>query len=249
MNCILFEPDEPGRPLSKHDGRAVHLVKVLHKKPGDEFEAGILGGMRGRGRLERIAEDGSIEFSLNLNEPPPPRSSLHIGVGFSRPIQMRRILREMANMGVRAISFFGTDSGEKSYRETTLLSDGGARAAFIEGAAQGRDTILPALSVYRNLDEWLKNAAGTMPDTASGAFCICADNIASGGSFAGLPRNVNDFIVAVGSERGWSEGERGLFREAGFHSLSLGERPLRTETACVAAAALVSMARKSPFSL
>jgi RsmE family RNA methyltransferase len=237
MNCILFEPDETVRPLSKRDGRAAHLLKVLHKKPGDEFEAGILGGMRGRGRLERIAEDGSIEFSLNLNEAPPPRSPLHIGVGFSRPIQMRRILREMANMGARAISFFGTDSGEKSYRETTLLSDGGARAAFIEGAAQGRDTILPVLSVYRNLDEWLQNAPGTMPD----AFCICADNIAAEGSFAGLPRNANDFFAAVGSERGWSDRERGLFREAGFHSLSLGERPLRTETACVAAAALLSI--------
>jgi RsmE family RNA methyltransferase len=45
-------------------------------------------------------------------------------------------------------------------------------------------------------------------------------------------------VVAVGSERGWSGRERDLLERAGFARLSLGKRALRTETACVIAAAL-----------
>jgi len=45
-------------------------------------------------------------------------------------------------------------------------------------------------------------------------------------------------VLAVGSERGWSEHERDLLDTAGFLRLSLGSRALRTETACIAAAVL-----------
>jgi RsmE family RNA methyltransferase len=45
-------------------------------------------------------------------------------------------------------------------------------------------------------------------------------------------------ILAIGSERGWTDHERGLLEEAGFLRLSLGSRALRTETACIAAAVL-----------
>jgi RsmE family RNA methyltransferase len=45
-------------------------------------------------------------------------------------------------------------------------------------------------------------------------------------------------VLAVGSERGWSEAERELLDRAGFARLSLGSRILRTETASTAAAVL-----------
>ncbi|WP_162510898.1 RsmE family RNA methyltransferase, partial [Treponema endosymbiont of Eucomonympha sp.] len=48
-----------------------------------------------------------------------------------------------------------------------------------------------------------------------------------------------DGWAAVGSERGWTERERGALTEAGFTLCSLGERVLRTETAATAAAALI----------
>jgi RsmE family RNA methyltransferase len=45
-------------------------------------------------------------------------------------------------------------------------------------------------------------------------------------------------VLAIGSERGWSERERDMLEAAGFLRLSLGSRALRTETACVAAVVL-----------
>ena len=51
MNLILFEVDELGKPLSRWDKRAVHLLKVLHKQAGDTFDAGILGVGLGTGKI------------------------------------------------------------------------------------------------------------------------------------------------------------------------------------------------------
>ncbi len=50
-------------------------------------------------------------------------------------------------------------------------------------------------------------------------------------------------ILAVGPEGGWAPAERDLLRTHGFRLLHLGERVLRTETACVAGVSLVAMLR------
>jgi RsmE family RNA methyltransferase len=238
MNIILFEPQEMGAPLPRRDPRAVHLLKVLHKKRGDTFDAGVLGGPRGTGTIEAL-ESGGLLVSLDLEEAPPPRIPLRMAVGFPRPIQLRRLLRDLANLGLEAVDLLGTDLGEKSYRDTTLLTDGGARAALIEGAVQARDTILPRLRVYPNLDAWLQDLApATGVEAAAAPRRIAADNVRPQGSFAGLGILDPPLTLAVGAERGWSDRERDLLEAAGFRRLSLGERALRTETACIAAAVL-----------
>jgi RsmE family RNA methyltransferase len=233
LNILLFEEAEADKPLSCRDPRAVHLVKILRKARGDVFDAGVLGGKRGKGKIERIAEDGSIFFSLELDETAPRRLPLHIGVGFLRPIQMQRILRDLSSMGVGAISVFGTDLGEKSYRDTNFFDDGGACAALRAGASQSRDTTLPALTRCLNVDEWLLSLS---PEQCR----IFADNVKGEGAVTALQHGIASAVVAVGSERGWSDRERAIFKEAHFQRLSLGSRALRTETACIAATALVS---------
>jgi RsmE family RNA methyltransferase len=238
MNIILFESHELGKLLSRQDERTVHLLKVLHKQEGDSFDAGILGANRGTGRIEKINPDGSLTFSLELSEPPPKRIPIHIAVGFPRPIQLRRLLRDLANLGVEAIDLLGTDLGEKSYRDTKLLVDGGAQAALMEGAIQARDTCIPTLSVYASLDVWLREHPWDTGDHRE-TLRIAADNVRPQGSLSLLNSAPHrSLALAIGSERGWSDRERELLEQGGFRRLSLGNRALRTETACIAAAVL-----------
>jgi len=90
MNILLFEEYELGRSLSRRDERTIHLLKVLHKRQGDDFEAGILGsdscpgGMRGKGRIEKINLDGSVLVTVQVTEPPPKRLPIRIAVSFVR---------------------------------------------------------------------------------------------------------------------------------------------------------------------
>jgi len=240
VNIILFEEHELGRSLPRRDERTIHLLKVLHKKPGDEFEAGILGGMRGTGRIEKINIDGSIFVTVTATEPPPSRIRLRMAVSFVRPIQLRRIFRDLSNFGVSAIDLAGTDMGEKSYRDTKLLLDGGSHAALVEGAVQSRDTLLPSLNVYDNLGAWLKERPWEKTEMCANRvpLLLAMDNIRAEGSFFNITPTSRPAVIAVGPERGWSDREREMFEQAGFLRLSMGDRPLRTETACAAAAAL-----------
>jgi RsmE family RNA methyltransferase len=152
-------------------------------------------------------------------------------------------LRDCASLGIAAVDLAAADLGEKSYRDTKLLDDGGARAALLEGAAQGRDTRLPELTVYPGLAAWLSARPWMPPEQdragPDGLLLIAADNTNPEGSFAGLETTSFLAVLAVGPERGWSGRERELFKEAGFRRLSMGSRALRTETACVAAIILL----------
>ena len=239
MNIILLEEHELGKNLSRRDERTVHLLKVLHKKAGDSFEAGILGGNMGTGKIVKINLDGSIFVTIQASQPPPPRLKLRIAVAFARPIQLKRILRDMSNMGVQSVDLTGTDFGEKSYRDTKLLNDGGAHAALVEGAVQARDTTIPVLSVYENLVSWLKERPWETAWHKRIPLLIAMDNVRPEGSIFHLGTTSRPAVLAIGPERGWSDNERDMFEKAGFLRLSMGNRALRTETACVAAASLV----------
>jgi RsmE family RNA methyltransferase len=235
---ILFEEHELGHNLPRRDERTIHLLKVLHKKAGDEFEAGILGGLKGTGKIEKINFDGSVFVTVKATEPPAPRLRLRMAVSFVRPIQLRRIFRDLSSIGVSAIDLVGADMGEKSYRDTKLLIDGGAHAALVEGAVQARDTIIPAVNVFDNLDSWLNDCPWRKTDNMRIPLLVAADNVRAEGSFFHLSVTSRPMVVAIGPERGWSDRERDLFEKAGFLRMSIGSRALRTETACTAAAAL-----------
>ena len=235
MNLILFEAQELGKTLSRRDERTIHLLKVLHKKAGDTFEAGILNEGCGTGTIEKIGIDGSLLFSLEVQAPPLPRLPIRLAVGFPRPIQIRRLLRDLSSLGVEAVDLFGTELGEKSYRDTKLLTDGGARAALIEGAAQSRDTTIPDLNVYGNLENWLRERPWETADDPA-PLLIAADNVRAGGAMSRMEYTRRPVVIAIGSERGWSDRERDMLEATGFLRLSLGSRALRTETACIAAA-------------
>jgi len=234
MNIILFEPNETERPLPGRDARAIHLLKILRKKEGDAFDAGVLGIGVGEGRLGKADANGLLAFTLEMRSPPPPRLPIRVAVGFPRPIQLRRLLRELSGMGVAEIDLVCTDLGEKSYRDTRLLEDGGARAALIEGAAQSRDATLPNLKVHYGIEKWLSEIA----ETGGKTLRIAADNVRPAGTLSGAADGNESAVLAIGPERGWSDRERGILETAGFVRLSMGSRALRTETACVAAVAL-----------
>jgi 16S rRNA (uracil1498-N3)-methyltransferase len=258
VNIILFKASEIGKPLARRDERTIHLLKVLHKKAGDSFDAGILGGGLGIGRVESIRLDGSVIYSLDLREEPPERFPIRVAVGFPRPIQIKRLLRDLSNLGLEAVDLIGTELGEKSYRDTKLFASGGAEAALVEGAVQARDTIIPVLSVYNTLEDWLaerpwdkpwdkpwerplpgKNSPGNIYSISSRfPYLVALDNVRPEGALSLLSAYGRSIVLAVGPERGWSDRERDELKKAGFIRLSMGSRAMRTETACVASAVL-----------
>ncbi|MHB9294971.1 putative 16S rRNA (uracil1498-N3)-methyltransferase [Pillotina sp. SPG140] len=243
MNIVLFEPHEIREQctviLSPHDARTVHILNILHKTVGDTFNAGIYESSVGTALIHSIDCNGFLSCSLHCTVPSPTRFPIYVVAGFVRPIQLRRILRDMATMGIESVDLVSMDNSEKSYQHTKLLSNGGAKRVFLEGAIQARDSSIPLIHMYKDLDTWLDQTV-----LASGTLLVTADNVNPDGSFRDIvtisPRPIC-IVIVIGPERGFSERERILLENAHFKRFSLGNRPLRTETACVAAVSIAEL--------
>jgi 16S rRNA (uracil1498-N3)-methyltransferase len=234
VNIILFRASEVELPLPRRDARARHILTVLRRGAGETFDAGLLGGARGKATLVSIEED-CLRLSFAWNEVPPPLCALTLLIGLPRPQTARDILREATTLGVGALHFVRTEKGETSYADSALWRSGEWEECVISGAAQAFCTRLPEVTHGRTLAE----AIGALPANHAR---IALDNYEASGPLL-VPRSGEPVALAIGAERGWSAAERAFLRHHGFGLAHLGPRVLRTETACIAAIALVKAQR------
>lgn len=239
MNICLFTYEEIKNPLPKNDERARHIVKILHKKEGDSFDAGIIGGAAGIATITEISADGDIFFSFEPKSAGKKLYPLTLIIGFPRPIQLRRLLRDVAGLGVQRVILCGTDLTEKSYLDSNVVSDGSAYQMLLDGTAQAASTHVPILEVAKSLDEVIAGSEDLgVTDCASK---IALDNRRPSSSLHDflVHEASHSVIAAIGSERGWTERERNLLEKAGFSLCSMGIRILRTETAATVASSII----------
>ena len=187
---------------------------------------------------------------------PKPLHPIRLLLGHPRPIVLRRMLRDLSTLGIEQLVVVRTELGEKSYLESKLWQGDDVRRCLIDGAEQAGSTMLPRVQkswrlpdaiaqivegreaaprvVFDNEDAAPARGAGA-GDAAGGAGGTAGGAAGAGGT-AGTPVSGDlGRIIAVGSERGWTDDERGILRNNGFETLRLGERILRTETAAIAA--------------
>ena len=230
MNLILFDPAELATPLRRSDPRARHLLEVLRRAAGDTFDAGLVNGPRGKGTLVQIGPE-ALTLAFTWGAAPPPPDPITLLVGLPRPQTARDILREGTALGVAALHFFAAEKSEPGYARSTLWSAGEWRRLLLAGAEQAFDTRLPEVTHGRPLGEIL---AALSPAGAR----LALDNYESPQALSAV-RATPPVVLAFGPERGWSAAERVQLRAAGFILVHLGARVLRTETAVIAATAVV----------
>ncbi|MBO8451056.1 MAG: 16S rRNA (uracil(1498)-N(3))-methyltransferase, partial [Spirochaetes bacterium] len=174
MNIILFEEGTDFFPGT--DERCIHLRKVLHKTAGDTFAAGVVNGPSGTARITEITVQG-VRFSFQPEQPFLPPDPVWLLVGFPRPIQLKRLLRAAASLGVSGILLCGTDLGEKSYRQSGVLARGTARAAVLDGAMQSGYTAVPEIAEQETLDAALNAVQTRFPAAAKIVLDVAQDGV------------------------------------------------------------------------
>lgn len=240
VNLVLFTPDEITRPLSRSDPRAVHVLTVLKRQPGDSFDAGLINGPRGRGTLLAI-ETATLTLAFAWGAPPPPPEPVTLIVGLPRPQTARDILRDATTLGVTAIHFVLTEKGERTYAQSSLWTTDEWRRHLVAGASQAFATQIPEITCGRPLTEMLVALSAATTQR------LALDNYEAAAPLAlvRLPPETQ-VTLALGPERGWSAEDRIVLRQHDFALVHLGPRVLRCETAVVAALTLVRSARDRP---
>jgi len=232
VNIILFSASEVELPLPPQDPRARHIRDVLHRVPGDNFDVGLINGPRGKATLQAVTPEG-LTLTYAWGASPPPLAPIRLIVGLPRPQTARDLLREGATLGVAAMDFVRTERADPGYAQSSLWVSREWEKLLLAGAAQAFCTRIPAVQHSRSLAE-------TLSGLPAGSARVALDNYESPGPLSRYDlANRTSAVLAVGAERGWSPAERDLLRAHGFAFAHLGDRVLRTETACIAALTLL----------
>ena len=252
MNIILFDSLSYENALSLTDERAFHILNVLKLKIGDAFKCGVYNGSKGVGTITKITSTqilfdytATVMHSQNVID-------LTIILGAVRPICLKRIVRSASECGVKRLILAGTELSEKSYLESGFIKNGEALKTIKDGAMQSGETHLLSLEVVPSVKAaldvintpYLKNAtnenivnediANDVPTKSRSLFILDNKTEFYKTEVPFLQdekiKSV-EAILAIGSERGWTDNERSLFVDATFLPRKLSSRILRTETA------------------
>ena len=234
MNRILFETDEIVNGVATFGGeRAEHVMKVLHGEVGQVLKTGEINGPIGTSEIVSISGEAE-SFPLlkvrcsHIGQSLPPWVDLILAP--PRPRVMKRLLPQLATMGVGHIFLVGAKKVEKDFWGATLLKEENYRPLLIDGLMQAGTSILPTLETRRNFRKFVNEEVDGLWPNAKRivAHPYGAQSTAVDGSRQ-LP-----LLLAVGPEGGWTDEEVALLEEHGFARYSLGSRILRTDTATVA---------------
>ena len=241
MNRILFESSEIADGVATcSDARAEHILSVLHGEVGQMLKTGEIDGRIGTGEIVSIeGQNISIRVS-HTEESLQPWCDLVLAP--PRPRVMKRLLPQLATLGVGTIVLVGAKKVEKDFWGATLLKEEIYRPLLVEGLMQCGTTVLPELLVRRNFRRFL--------DEELDALFPNSDRIVAHPSpTPHEPRTTNHEsritsheprpLLAIGPEGGWTDNEVELLEAHGFRRFSLGPRILRTDTAAVALIAVI----------
>lgn len=234
MNLILIEA---GDLLDAHTARltgprAVHVREVLQAAAGDTIRIGRVDGPLGEGTLQTCAAE-EVVLVCRWETAIPPRPSVDLLLAVPRPKVLKRLWAQLAALGVGRIALVNAARVERFYFDSHVIQPDFFRPLLLEGLQQARDTRVPEVSVHRAFRPFVE-------DELDGLFGAGTRLVAEPGAEGRLGGwATGRVLLAVGPEGGWVPFELDLLRARGFQPVSLGPRPLRTDTACVALLALV----------
>ena len=230
MNRILFEKSEISDGVAVFgDARAEHVLKVLHGEVGQTLKTGEVDGPIGTSVIEEIRPDGTIAVRCTHGEA-SVRPWVDLILAPPRPRVMKRLLPQLAALGVGAIVLVGAKKVEKDFWGATLLKPEIHRPFLIDGLMQCGASVLPTIETRRNFRRFVREELdGMFP----GSRRIVAHPY-DAEKDAGRETAEGRLLVAIGPEGGWTDEEVALLEEKGFARYSLGRRILRTDTATVA---------------
>lgn len=221
--------------------RADHLGRVLRAEPGQLYELSD-GASVWLGRIERVAlsrrGDSQVEFALIepiAAEEPSLRIQLLISlVKFDR---FEWCLEKATELGVTSVVPLAAARTDRP-----LLGAAGKRHArweriVVESAQQSRRVGPPEVAALVTPEQAFAATTAScrilLSEREDAAHLRDALASANGAATAAL---------AIGPEGGWTDQEIRAARAAGFAAASLGENILRTETAVLAALAVLRFA-------
>ena len=233
IRLFIDAPLQPGQELLLPDDITRHALRVLRLEPGDCVTLFNGGGAQYAARLTAV-DARSTRARVEGVEAPVRESPLRVTLlqAVARGEKMDWIIQKATELGVARIAPVVTERSE-----VKLDAARGARrlehwrAVAIAACEQCGRNVLPQLDPPAPLAACL----AAQPADAPGARWMLHPGEATRLRDAGI--GTAQLALAVGPEGGLGEADLATLRQAGYRTLALGPRILRTETAGLAAIA------------
>mgnify|MGYP001246595869 CR=1 FL=1 len=211
---------------------AHYLRSVLKLSVGDPVALFDGKGGEYRGAIRLLEKKRAVvhlqEFNAIERESP---LSIHLGVGVSRGDRMDFSLQKATELGVSAITPILTQRCEVKLPGARGIKKVLHWQKVVNSACQqSHRTRIPHVAQITELSSWLLTNREGMK--------LVLDNNSNTG-FRAIDKKDGPIIVLVGPEGGLEKSEIGAAKLAGFESLNLGPRILRTETAPLVAISIL----------
>lgn len=214
---------------------ARHIGKVLRLGPGDAIVVTAADGRTGRAVISAMtpaAVTARLAAVLDANHEPPV--AVRLAQGLPKGDKLEYIIQKATELGVAGIIPVAADNATVRYDAAKRDSRRERwQKIAAEAAKQCGRTAVPAVAPVSTL-------AGAL-DTAGPDTTVIMLYEGGGASLRAIlaGRQTKDYLLLVGPEGGFSPAEAELCRARGAVFATLGPRILRTETASLAALAIV----------
>lgn len=239
MQCPrIYTPEalHSGTTISLPESAAIHVARVLRLAAGDPITLFDGSGVDHDATLGVVARSG-VTAVVGTARPGVGESPLAVTLlqGISRGPRMDTVMQKATELGVRAIQPVLTErsvvrlDGERAHARRIHW-----QRIVVSACEQCGRSTLPDVLTPATLDDVLARlASGTVGFTLDPQ---------GAGRVEALVGSAGSVALAVGPEGGFTEAELGMLATAGFRGLRLGPRIMRTETAPLAALAILQYA-------
>lgn len=235
MNLILIGREEvsPDGNVWLDDGRAAHILDVLGAAPGRSVKTGTVDGPLGSSRL--VAVDGRRVCLAPEHERAAPAPWFDLLLAAPRPKALKRLWPQLAALGVGRVVVLNAFKVEKCYFSSQWLREESYRPLLLEGLCQAGLTRVPEVLVRPRFKPFVEDELDALfPESLR----LLAHPAPTRAALDPQARGRRP-LLAVGPEGGWTDYELGALESRGFARFSLGDRTLRTDTACVSLIAVL----------
>jgi 16S rRNA (uracil1498-N3)-methyltransferase len=240
MRRRFFVEQFEGTKATMRGDAAEHLGRVLRAEPGQLYELsdGVsvwLARVESLGMMKR--GENRIEFSLV--EPIEVRESalqVDLLISLVKFDRFEWCLEKATELGVRNIVPIAAARSEKALVAAAEKRRARWEKILIESAQQSRRVRAPGIAEAATAEKaFAANAAGRKILLSERPDAVPLRNVLRGSTS-------NSVALAIGPEGGWTDAELESARAEKFLEASLGNLILRTETAVLAALAIVNFA-------
>lgn len=228
---FVDQPLATGQPIALPTAASRHLIQVLRLQPGASV---VLFNGDGHDYPSQLIDTDRHQANLRVGSPgereEDVRLEIELAIGVSRGERMDLALQKSVELGVNRITPLFTAHSQVQLSGARLQRRLEHWLGIIIGACEqcGRRR-LPQLAPAEHYQPWLDrhDTGGLLLDPSAAQ------------SLTSLPAPPRSLTLLVGPEGGLSPGERALALARDFQGVRLGPRILRTETAPIAAIAVI----------